>query len=367
MITALLKAGHRVGISSNSHKAILNLMKAVCDTYPDLFAVIKVGGDPEDPILEQYPQISVETSTDATGPRSAGSLIGATAWFYSDPGNTDALDYLFVDEAGQVSLANLVAMSACTKNIVLLGDQMQLGQPIQGSHPGESGHSILEYYLHGHQTIPADRGLFLDTSWRMHPDVCSFISDAVYESRLESQSDTKNRVVKVPEDGGNVVVKEAGVLFIPVEHEGNSQSSDEEVQVISDVVDELLGRVLTDEKGSESGALSIEDILFVAPYNMQVRKLIKALPEGARVASVDKFQGQEAPVVIVSMCASAGEFGGRGLKFVLDKNRMNVAISRAKSLAIVVGEPRLAESPCGSVEEMELVNLCCSIQDLGSG
>ena len=148
-------------------------------------------------------------------------------------------------------------------------------------------------------------------------------------------------------------------------HEGNAQGSDEEVEAIKKIVEELVGRKLTGEEGEPAGVVSVSDsILFVTPYNMQVRKLKRALPEGARVASVDKFQGQEAPVVIVSMCASPGEFGGRGMQFILDKNRLNVAISRAQSLAIVVGDPRLAESPCKNIEDMRRLNLYCWLQSL---
>ena len=363
VILALLADGKSVGISANSHPAILNLMTEVLDQSDGTITAIKIGGDENDPVFGEYPNLIWSKSSDVEGKRPAASLIGGTAWFFANENNVNSIDYLFIDEAGQVSVANLIAMSPAAKNIVLLGDQMQLGQPIQGSHPGESGESILEYYLQGHHTIPPERGLFLDVSWRMHPEVCSFISEAIYEGRLSPAPHTVNRVVRIPDEGASIVNQEAGLLYVPVEHEGNSQSSDEEVEVICRIVDELVGRQLTDKEGKQSQVVSlVDDILFVAPYNMQVRKLKKALPEGARVASVDKFQGQEAPIVIVSMCASPGEFGSRGMKFVLDKNRMNVAISRAQSLAIVVGDPRLAESNCGSVQEMELLNLCCWIQ-----
>jgi uncharacterized protein len=363
VILALLADGKSVGISANSHPAILNLMTEVLDQSDGSMTATKVGGDENDPVFDAYTNLISSKSQAAEGKRPAASLIGGTAWFFARENNVGSVDYLFIDEAGQVSIANFIAMSPATKNIVLLGDQMQLGQPIQGSHPGESGESILEYYLQGHDTIPPERGLFLDVSWRMHPGVCSFISEAVYEGRLSPAPHTVNRVVRVPDEGASIVNQEAGVLYVPVEHEGNSQSSDEEVEVICRIVDELIGRQLTDKEGKESHLVSLaDDILLVTPYNMQVRKLKAALPDGARVASVDKFQGQEAPIVIVSMCASPGEFGSRGMKFVLDKNRMNVAISRAQSLAIVVGDPRLAESSCGSVQEMSLLNLCCWIQ-----
>lgn len=363
IIHALLKQGKKVGISSNSHKAINNLIGAVCEAGP-YDQIFKIGGRADDPLFRNpnvghYIEASHLAETYQTG------LIGGTAWFFSRGAMAGKLDYLFVDEAGQVSIANLVAMSRSTRNIVLMGDQMQLGQPTQGSHPGESGQSILEYYLQGHATIPEDLGIFLPTSWRMHPQVCSFISDAVYESRLKPEAHTANRIICLPPSEGNLVKQEAGVLFVPVEHEGNSQGSDEEVEVIKTIVQDLVGRTIMNEKGEPAGVVNVLDsILFVTPYNMQVRKLKRALPEGSRVASVDKFQGQEAPIVIVSMCASPGEFGSRGMQFVLDKNRLNVAISRAQSLAIVVGDPRLAESPCNSIEDMRRLNLYCWIQSL---
>ncbi|OYW20171.1 MAG: hypothetical protein B7Z55_07675 [Planctomycetales bacterium 12-60-4] len=295
-----------------------------------------------------------------------GGMVGGTAWFFSREGMAGQLDYLFVDEAGQVSLANLVGVAPSARNLVLMGDQMQLGQPIQGSHPGESGLSVLEYYLSGHATIPADRGLFLDVTWRMHPAVCSFISEAVYESRLLSAPHTTNRIVNRPSDVATLINRPAGLQFVPVEHDGNQQGSDEEVEVIVKLVAELALCTLTDEKGDPAGLVNIaKDILIVAPYNLQVRKLEDALPSGTRVGSVDKFQGQEAPVVIVSMCTSAGELGGRGLQFVLDQNRLNVAISRAQSLAIIVGDPRLAQVACGTVGDMCRLNLFNWIQSVG--
>jgi uncharacterized protein len=150
-----------------------------------------------------------------------------------------------------------------------------------------------------------------------------------------------------------------------VAHEGNTQGSDEEVMVIRELVNELLGREVTNEKGQVAGRLRLEDMLFVAPYNMQVRKLTAALGSKARVGSVDKFQGQEAPVVILSMCASQGEGSPRGLEFLLNKNRLNVALSRAWSLALVVANPALARTRYSSLPQMALLNLFCRIMDEG--
>ncbi len=261
------------------------------------------------------------------------------------------------DEASQVSLANVVGMSRATRNIVLLGDQMQLAQPLKGSRPGESGRSALGYLLGHHRTIRDALGVFLKTSWRMHPEVCRVVSEAVYEGRLEADPANATRVVRVPARGAKEVTREAGVVFVPVAHEGNAQSSEEEVDAICKIVDELLGRELVEKVEANAKAarlnggapssrrkraartLTAGDILVVAPYNVQVRALRAALPSGVRVGSVDKFQGQEARVAIVSMCASSGECVARGVEFLFSVNPLNVALSRAQSLAIVVGSP----------------------------
>lgn len=184
-----------------------------------------------------------------------------------------------MDEAGQISVANLVGMTPSARKIVLPGDQVQLGQPIQGRHPGESGTSILEYSIPGHDTISRDRGLFLKPSGRMHPGICSFISDAVYEGRLAPEPHTVNRRAKLPAGGETLVRQEAGELSVPVEHEGNVQASGEEVAVIRRIVNELVGRDLTGNRGEVAGRVAAHrNILFVAPYNIQVRRLKKAPP-----------------------------------------------------------------------------------------
>jgi len=149
-------------------------------------------------------------------------------------------------------------------------------------------------------------------------------------------------------------------MFVGVEHDGNIQQSDEEVDRVTAVYNELLGRPYTSSERCTK-PLALEDFLFIAPYNAQVRALQAALPKGARVGSVDKFQGQEAPVCILSVCSSYGEYGSRGLAFILDRNRINVAISRAKCLAVVVADPRIASADANSIGEMMLLNLFCKI------
>jgi superfamily I DNA and/or RNA helicase len=252
---------------------------------------------------------------------------------------------------------------------VLLGDQLQLGQPIQGSHPGKSGLSALEYVLDGQHTIRDDFGIFLSETRRLHPCVCEFISGAIYENRLHPRPGNELRVVRVPSGGGGRVPVEAGLVFIPVEHDGCTQCSDEEVAVVREIFHDLVGRERTeiDVHGrlSRVSRVGPADILIVAPYNMQVRRIQAALPE-ARVGSVDRFQGQEAAIVIVSMCASDGESSPRGIEFLFNRNRLNVAVSRAQSLAIVVGSPALARARCNTIRQLELVNTFCRIAETGT-
>lgn len=364
-IVELIKQGKTVGITSNSHKAIANLMDEVAANAPRTLALraVKIQSDGED---DHHKSLRIETKTPSKlfeiGPEEY-NLIGGTAWLFSKEESVGMVDYLFVDEAGQVSIANLVGMSPSADNLVLIGDQMQLSQPLQGTHPGESGKSILDYILQDHQVIPDDFGIFLGTTWRMHPDVCSFISGAVYEDRLHAQAVTKNRLLEVPASLITTALKSSGVVFVPVLHDGNSQDSPEETIAIVDLVKNL--QLCSMRNKDHVRPITLEDILIVAPYNMQVRRLKSALPGGVRIGSVDKFQGQEAPIVIVSMCSSSGDASSRGLEFIFSKNRLNVGISRAQSLAIVVGCPALARTHCRSVEQMELVNLFCRVMVAG--
>jgi len=374
VITALLAAGKKVGVTSNGHKAIENLLKACGEAAPTGtggLRGIKVGGDGEGGLFTKNPGLKhIEDNPEGFAAYSGG-IVGGTAWLFTRSEWEGVLDYLFIDEAGQVSLANAVAMSRCAANLVLLGDQMQLEQPVQGTHPGDSGLSVLQYALKDtkmsrtdapvfHPVVPADYGLFLGESRRMHPEVCRFISESIYEGRLHSHPDCAKQRIALPQEGGEFVKLEAGIIFSGVEHDGNIQQSSEEVERVQTIYRELSGRLYTDKEGKE-GPLSLQDFLFIAPYNAQVRALQVALPATARVGSVDKFQGQEAPVCILSLCSSYGEYGSRGLAFILDRNRINVAISRAQCLAVVVADPRIACTEAGSLDELMLLNLFCKI------
>ena len=367
MIVELLRSGNRVGVTSNSHRAIcllLNEAARVAQTEGNVLNAVKIGGEDKDhtELLEGIQW--VKSASDVLKRGTLPLLIGGTAWVFSRPEAEGKLDYLFVDEAGQVSVANLLGMSPSTRNIVLIGDQMQLSQPTKGSHPGESGCSTLEYLLQGRATISEDFGIFLGETWRMHPNVCQFISSAVYEDRLKPRPITSNRTIKYGSEPRRYVQKTSGILFIPVEHEGNAYESEEEAATIVDIVEELIGQCVTDV-GKTDRPLTADGILVVTPYNLQVRKLSERL-SGIRVGTVDKFQGQQAPVVIYSMCASSGDASPRGIEFLFSKNRLNVAISRAQTLAAVVGNPALARTRCSSLAQMQLVNVFCRAVDAGA-
>ena len=360
VIADLLKHGKKIGISSNSHKAINHLLlntaqyckKEGINAY---FACTK----DTDEALSQL-GIDVYKNKDIASHMQASCVIGTTAWGFAHKDLENAFDYLFIDEAGQVSVANLIAMSRSTKNIVLMGDQMQLGQPSQGSHPEDSGLSLLDYLLHATPTIPDTMGVFLGTTYRMHSAVNRFISDAIYEGKLESAPDNDRQRIRIPDDYQGVLNKEAGIITVPVFHEGNTQASDEELEQIVLLANQLIGRVFTANDGIER-SIEWSDILFVAPYNHQVNKLKQALGEQAKVGSVDKFQGQEAPIVFLSMCASNANESARGMDFLFDKNRINVAVSRALCLAIVVYSPTLLDTAVNSPKQMEMVNLFCQL------
>jgi uncharacterized protein len=376
VIAAMLAAGKKVGVASNSHKAVVNLLIACGDAARKtggLLHGIKVGGESEGPLFSSNSGLQHIKDTGEAYAAYTGGVVGGTAWLFSRPEWEATLDVLFIDEAGQVSLANTVAMARCAKNLVLLGDQMQLEQPIQGSHPGDSGLSALQYALKDtaasqpdapvfHAVVSPDYGLFLGESRRMHPAVCRFISESMYEGRLGSHPDCARQRIVVPSGAIGLITKQTGIAFSGIEHDGDIQQSDEEVERVKAVYDELQGRLYT-AKDSSTKALAVEDFLFIAPYNAQVRALQAALPAAARVGSVDKFQGQEAPVCILSLCSSYDEYGSRGLAFILDRNRINVAVSRAQCLAVVAADPRIASAIAGSIDEMKLINLFCKLAD----
>ena len=249
-------------------------------------------------------------------------------------------------------------MGVAARNIVLVGDQMQLAQPIQGTHPRESGVSALQHLLQDHATVPPERGIFLAETRRMHPDLCRFISDAVYEGRLQSAAGTEvQRVLAdpapIPKPLRPPVCASSASTALAC-----TQRSQPEAERLDHTYRTLLGQAWTD-RHRVTRPIGAEDILVVSPYNMQVELLKRTLPAGARVGTVDKFQGQEAAVVLISMATSSGDDLPRNVEFLYSRNRLNVAISRARCLAVIYANPRLLEIACNTVGQMELVNSFC--------
>ncbi len=362
IIAHLVSLGKKIAVTSNSHKAINNLLLATAKYLKETDKVAKLlCSQITENKLVDYGVNDLPNNLLADEVE-AGCVIGTTAWGFSRDDMANQFDYLFVDEAGQVSVANLIAMSRCCDNLVLMGDQMQLGQPIQGSHPKESGLSVLDYLLHDQATINKAIGVFLNTSYRMHSTINQFISDAVYEGKLIPDADNDRQIIAVPDDYSGVLNKEAGILFVPVSHDGNTQSSNKEVLMIKKLSKELIGRVHTN-KNRENKPVSIDDILVIAPYNHQVNLLQKALGEKAKVGTIDKFQGQEAPIVLLSLCASDANESPRGINFLFNTNRINVAVSRAQSLVVIVGHPDLVSTRANTTEQMKKINVFAHLID----
>lgn len=366
VICALIAAGKRVGVSSNSHKAVNNLLAKVEDVAEEtglsFIGVKKCTRGDETQRLNGRVITDVESASDVSDYHA--DLVGGTAWLFADESFDQEFDYLFVDEAGQVSLGHLLAMGCAAKNIVLVGDQMQLAQPIQGSHPGDSGLSALDYLLQGEATVAPEKGILLDTSWRMHPDICGFISEAVYDGRLKAHPDCARQRLHL-KPGHDPVLAEQGLRFVAMDHVGCGQRSDAEAARVKELANGLIGTEFTARDGS-SAKIGWDNILIVAPYNLQVNALASALPTAARVGTVDKFQGQEAEVVIISLATSTPDDLPRHVEFFYSKNRINVAISRARTLALVIGNPKLLELDAKSVDHLRLVNTLAWVVAEGS-
>lgn len=341
LVVHLLERGKRVGVASTSHKAIHNLLDEIEKAGLTVKGLKKCSQGNDESIYTSQHVDSEEDIAAFCDPQVL--LLAGTAWLFAREELDQQLDHLVIDEAGQVSLADALAMGTCARSLILLGDPMQLAQVTQGIHPGGSGASVLEHLLGDEKTVPEDLGLFLEHTRRMHPDVCEFISTTFYEGRLKSDAACSGRTTPLG----------TGIRYIEVEHTGNRQSSEEEAEAVAAEVARLL----------EAG-VPAKEILVVAAYNAQVRCLRAKLPAAVRVGTVDKFQGQEGDVVFFSMASSSGDDIPRGLEFLFSANRLNVAISRARCLAYVVASPRLLEVDCRSIAQMRLANALCRFVEL---
>ncbi len=356
MIAELVRHGLKVGITALNHKVISNLLDAACvasrEAGMHLRAIQRVNIDDgcDDEMVKRVENF--QAVADALEVDEAQVAAGSI-WLWGRQEMANAVDVLFIDEAGQMSLANVLAASRAANSIVLLGDPQQLDN--KGVHPPGAEVSALSHLLNGRATIGEDRGLFLSESWRLPPDICKFTSEVFYEGRLVSRPENARQRLNAqgPLDG-------AGLRFAPVNHSGNQSESPEEVARVVELVDGLLrGSTTWTNKRGEVAPLLLEHILVVAPYNAQVSALAKSLPAGARVGTVDKFQGQESPVVIYSMATSTPEDAPRGMEFLYSSNRLNVATSRAQCVTVLVANPGLFEVQCTTPRQIELANAFC--------
>ncbi|MGD1170559.1 TM0106 family RecB-like putative nuclease [Mycobacterium seoulense] len=337
--------GWRIGVVAQSHATVENLLGCVVDAGLDPARVAKKRNEHGAPRWQEIDGSAYAAFIAGT----AGCVVGGTAWDFANANRIppDSLDLLVIDEAGQFCLANTIAVAPAAANLLLLGDPQQLPQVSQGTHPDPVDTSALDWLVDGQRTLPDQRGYFLDRSYRMHPAVCAAVSALSYEGRLHSHECTAaRRLSGYP----------PGVRTLTVGHHGNSTESPEEAEAIATEIDRLLGTPWTDEHGTRP--LTASDVLVLAPYNAQVALLRQRLTGaglgGIRVGTVDKFQGGQAPVVFMSMTASSAEVVPRGISFLLNRNRLNVAISRAQYAAVIVRSASLTEylptAPAGLID-----------------
>ncbi len=362
MICELVRRGARVGVTAVSHKVIRKLLEdigKVEDHGQEVKCLHKVTARSDEPSSIQ------ETTNNGDALEQLSTrrvqVVGGTQWLWARPEAFNSVDVLVIDEAGQMSLANVLAASQAGRSLVLLGDPQQLEQPEQGTHPEGADRSALEHILGDHKTIPVDRGIFLAETWRLAPNICAFTSEVFYEGRLRSHAGLENQILI-----GTARLDGAGLWVASVDHEGNQNSSPEEVTVVGRLIGELLSNdAAWMDCDGVARVITAEDILVVAPYNAQVSLLGEHLDSlGVRVGTVDKFQGQEAAVVIYSMATSSPEDAPRGMEFLYSPNRVNVATSRARCACILVASPRLFEPECKSPRQMQLANALCRYVEL---
>ena len=356
MVCEMVRQGKKVGITANSHKVIRNLIdttiKAADELGIDLQCCQKAD-EVEDP---QHRLFFAKRNEDLLAALSSGtaSVGGGTAWLWSRPDAFEMVDVLFVDEAAQMSLADVLAASQAARTVVLIGDPRQLDQPTQGTHPDGTDVSALDHILGGDRTISADKGLFLEETWRLHPAICAFTSELFYDGKLRSKDGLEQQLIK-----GAGPITNSGLYFLSVAHSGTQNCSPEEAQAVGDLARAILGGnpMWVDRDGKEK-PLTLDDIVIITPYNAQVFEIQKRLP-GARAGTVDKFQGQEAPIAIYSTATSSHADAPRGMEFLYSLNRLNVATSRAKCASIVVGSPQIFEAECRTPRQIQLANAFC--------
>jgi uncharacterized protein len=361
MIITLVKEKKKIGVTAHVHKVITGLLEKVMEEAGKENLNLKVVQRLREVSNKNDPNwIEVDKNPAVLEKLNNGFQIAAgTPFMWADVDFFEAVDYLFVDEAGQLSLIDTVALSHAGKSLVLLGDPQQLKQPQKGSHPEGTEVSALEHILQGKKTISPEQGVFLDKTWRMHPVITNYISELFYDSKLQPKPENEQQTLQ-----GNSKFKKPGIYFEPVVHYGNQNSSGEEVERVKQIVDELLALEIywINNKGVKQ-KLSSENIKIISPYNAQVNALLRALPQ-IQIGTVDKFQGQEAAIIILSMASSSQEGAPRGMEFLYSLNRLNVAVSRAKAVFILIASPALLEPGCRSPHQIQLANALCRLKEL---
>ncbi|GAA3547984.1 TM0106 family RecB-like putative nuclease [Amycolatopsis ultiminotia] len=344
LIAHLVRAGRTVGVTSNSHKAVENVLSAALGNAPSLECAKRAKRTPDPSAPWDQPKTNTALAR-WRAEHDTGHLVGGTAWTFANSAvREEPFDVLVIDEAGQFALADALAVSMSAKNLVLLGDPQQLPQVVQGTHPAGAEASALGHLIGAADIIPPELGYFLDQTRRMHPAVCAPVSRLSYAGLLHAHPSAERSI-----DGFA-----SGLYLSSVEHRGNTTRSVEEAAEVVSVISALHGR------SWQGRPLADADFLVVAPYNLQARVVTRALADAGfgdvRVGTVDRFQGQEAPVVVTTMTSSSAVDLPRGLDFLLSRNRLNVALSRAQSVAVLVCSPRLLEADIRTVEQMRLVS-----------
>jgi predicted RecB family nuclease len=358
-ILALVVEGQTVGITGPSHAVIENLINTMCQHASERGLALRVGQKPDED--RQYLHGSATAMTNERLERALreGELdvAAGTAWLWARAGLPDSVDTLFVDEAGQMSLANVLAISGAARNLVLLGDPQQLAQPSEAAHPPGAGASALGHILGERATMPEGAGLLLDQTYRMHPDLCRYTSEVFYDGKLHGADGLGRQQVL-----GRAPFSGSGLRVVEVPHQGNTNASPEEADEVARLAEMLADRSWRNRDRIVQ-PVGRDGILIVTPYNAQIRAIQSAFAArglaGFRVGTVDKFQGREAPVVIYSMATSSADDAPRGLEFLYDRHRLNVATSRARAMAIIVASPDLIRVSCRTPHQMTLANALC--------
>ena len=356
MICSLVQQGKKVGISANSHKVIRNLIDKVIEAATEMQINVNCIQKPKETEPNQASLFFAMKNEEVYAALAAGAaqVAGATHFLWSREEAVDTVDVLVVDEAAQMSLANVLAISPTAPILILLGDPQQLEQPMQGSHPDGTDVSALDHILGGRQTITKEQGLFLGKSYRLHPSICEFNSELFYNSKLSSEENCARHEIT-----SNGLLVGSGLRYLPIDHAGNTSSSIEEANAVKNLVERILAdnAQWTNHDGI-TAPVTLEEILIITPYNAQVFEIQQCIPH-VRVGTVDKFQGQEAPIVIYSMATSSHADAPRGMEFLYSLNRFNVAISRAKCMAILIASPSVFEADCKTPHQMQLANTFC--------